>query len=991
MSSERVRFALLLVCFFLSGFAALLYQTAWTREFSFVFGTSELAIAAVLSAYMAGLALGAAVAGRLAHRITRPVLAYGVLELLIAVGALLVPMGIGGVSAIYLSLLGGLDAPPETLGLTTALFHLGGTFLVLVPCTALMGATLPLLARHAVHRDEQIGERVGTLYAVNTAGAIAGTLCAAFLLLPELGLRRTVQLGAAANALVFLAAALLARAGAAPVVASVRARARPHWILPVMTLSGAVSFAYEVLWTRLLGQILGGSTHAFATMLASFLIGIALGSAVAARFARTRSAAATGFVLAQLGTGVFAWLAFLAADQLPALAASVGASARTPAPGVLVAGGFLLPFTLCIGATFPFAVRLFAERAEEAASASASVYAWNTVGSILGAIAAGFALLPWLGLEGTLALGVGVNFALAAAAALLSTRRRRVLAAVGLAGVAAVVWVPRAPPWELLRHSVLSGRPFPGEVVYLGVGRSANVVLTRDGGSYRVATNGLPESAIDGPEVPARGYSELHWLSMLPVMARPATQSMLIVGLGGGLTLGAVPESVRRIDVIELEPEVVNANRRVPARHGGEPLDAPRVTLKLGDARGALALADTRYDAIVSQPSHPWTSGASHLYTREFFQLVRRHLAPEGVFTQWIGVDFISEPLFRTLLATLLDVFPHVEVYRPVPPALLFVASNEPVGVLANVEAAIDGSPQRFAQEGIHRVEHVAAALSLDTDGARRLARGAPANTDDHNRLATSAFRGIQDRGWLDPLLAPVDPLAGRLEVLDPGTLMRRLAIVGQGERARRLASTLDGAAGATARGYALLGGRSDASRAAFERALALEGDREDARAGLLAATRGGAPSEGLAPRERALALGWQRIQDDAVESVRPLEPELALWGPGDLLYEEALRLRMRWRIASGEREHAAEALAMNDTLLVTSRLPVDLLHRARAARAAGRPEVAWGALEAISRLRPGPQFDPLRDQALATATRLPTFERDREILGRLRAKRRAR
>ena len=194
-------FALLLVCFFLSGFSALLYETAWTREFAFVFGTSELAVAAVLAAYMAGLALGAAIAARIAPRVRRPILAYGGLELAIALWALTVPFGIRTLTSIYLGWLGGLGAPPETMALTTALFHLVGAFVILVPCTALMGATLPLLARHAVREDAQIGPRVGLLYAINTLGAIAGTTFAAFALLPALGLRHTVHVGVAVNAL----------------------------------------------------------------------------------------------------------------------------------------------------------------------------------------------------------------------------------------------------------------------------------------------------------------------------------------------------------------------------------------------------------------------------------------------------------------------------------------------------------------------------------------------------------------------------------------------------------------------------------------------------------------------------------------------------------------------------------------------------------------------------------------------------------------------
>ncbi|MEO1913756.1 MAG: spermidine synthase, partial [Myxococcales bacterium] len=295
-----MRFQLLQVCFFVSGFAALLYETAWTREFAFVFGTSELAVIAVLAAYMAGLALGAALAGRWAHRIRRPVFAYGLIELGIGLGALMVPFAIRGLMSVYVNWLGGLDAPPESVGLATALFHLAGAFLVLVPCTALMGATLPLLARHAVQNNEQVGPRIGYLYSVNTAGAICGAVTAAFFLLPEFGLRQTIYFGALANGLVFGAAALLSRY--APPAEGIRPR-RSAGLSPILFLiaiSGMVSFAYEVLWVRLLGFVLGGSTAAFATMLASFLIGISLGSAVASRFARASARAGLGFASAQL-------------------------------------------------------------------------------------------------------------------------------------------------------------------------------------------------------------------------------------------------------------------------------------------------------------------------------------------------------------------------------------------------------------------------------------------------------------------------------------------------------------------------------------------------------------------------------------------------------------------------------------------------------------------------------------------------------------------
>ena len=191
--TASLRFPLLLLCFLLSGFAALLYETAWTREFAFVFGTSELAVVSVLAAYMGGLAAGAGVAARLAPRVRRPVLVYGLLELGIAASALAVPSAIRAATALYtLRLRRASRRRPRQGQLAGALFYLLCSFAILLVPTGLMGATLPLLARHAVRRDDEIGRRIGLLYAINTAGAVLGTLCAAFVLLPALGLRATV-------------------------------------------------------------------------------------------------------------------------------------------------------------------------------------------------------------------------------------------------------------------------------------------------------------------------------------------------------------------------------------------------------------------------------------------------------------------------------------------------------------------------------------------------------------------------------------------------------------------------------------------------------------------------------------------------------------------------------------------------------------------------------------------------------------------------------
>jgi spermidine synthase len=974
-----LRFALLLVCFFVSGFAALLYQTAWTREFAFLFGTSELAVVAVLAAYMGGLALGAAAAARVVDRLTRPVLAYGLLELGIAIGAFCVPFQIRAVQAVYIALAGGLDAPPESMALTTALFHLLGSFAVLVPCTALMGATLPLLARYAVSEDAQVGPRIGVLYAVNTFGAIAGTLVAAFHFLPQFGLRQTVAIGIAGNAIVFLAAAALARgiAGMPPEAERAGARSAPgfHWILPAMTLSGAVSFLYEVLWTRLLGHVLGGSTAAFASMLASFLLGIALGSALAARFATSRAAAARGFALAQLGSGVLAWIAFRAADLLPGLALAVGANPTAPASGAAAAGVMLLPVTLCIGATFPFGVRLLARDADDAAAVSGRVYAWNTLGSIVGAVLTGFFLLPLLGLENTALVGVVTSLALAVFAAAVAVPRRGALAGVAAVGLLAALVIGLPRPTGLLMHSAISGERMAGKLFYLGVGRSATVTVVEHVNGWKLLTNGLPESGVDREELPNLRTNETAWLSLLPTLARPETREMLIIGLGGGKTLEATASTVASIDVIELEEEVVVANRLMP--RPSDPLADPRVSLRLGDARGAMQLSEKRYDAIVSQPSHPWTSGASHLYTREFFELVESKLADGGIFIQWIGAGFVDVPLFGSLMASMSDVFEHVHVYRPVPAALVFMASNETIDLRESAPRALEAARSDFAIHGIHRVEDLYASWTLDTAGVRALSQGRPLNTDDHNRLATTRLPPEEGRGnreGFEASLEPVEPLnAERLAGLQAEAVLRRMSWNGENARAQRVAQGLPEAAALAAQGWLAYDARRDRTATGlFRRASEADPTNDAARAGLVQ-TRSRDVIEELGleldEAERAILASFDALERSDWASLRALDESLAAIAPGHLLFPQAARARTLWRVEIGSAGDGTEAIEIVDGLLTRQRTPSHYLLRARAAALAGQEKLAWAALDQIAnRRRIGPQ---LAERSLALAQEL--------------------
>lgn len=983
-------FALALACFFLSGFAALLYQTVWTRQFSFVFGTADLAVATVLAAYMGGLALGAAIAARWAVVTPRPLLTYGLLELVIAVAALLVPLAIRGSTAVAVAAFGSGDAPPSATGSALAAFYLGAAFVILLVPTTCMGATLPLLARVSVRRDDEVGGRIGTLYAVNTAGAVAGTLVAAFVLLPSVGLTRTVLAGVAVNALVCALAALVGRRGdgEVPVVTVTPAATRSGTLVLVLLLaSGVTSFTYEVVWTRLLCHILGGSTYAFATMLATFLAGIALGAAGAARLATTPARAVRGFALAELAVAAGAYGAFRAMDRLPALALQLGAGrAPTQLGNAALAAIVMFPATLAIGATFPFAVRALAHGRDDAAPVSARAYAWNTVGAIVGALGAGFFLMPWLGYAGLVTAAVACNLAIAFAMAIGAAPRAIAIGALAVAGGLALAVAPPPTPWKLIGTSPLSLGREPRVAEFFAVGRSAGVAVGLEGGIFKLRTNGLPEGVMLTPRRYRRAIPD-RWLGALPVLARPEARSMLVVGLGAGTALEAVPRGFPDLDVIELEPRVVEANEVYRTRRAIDPLGLPGLSLHVNDARGALALTTKRYDIVISQPSHPWTAGASHLYTREFFETVRDHLTPTGVFMQWIDLEIVDRPLLSTLLATLGEAFPNVRIYRPFfRSTALFLASAAPLDVETHAARALAVAPDEFARAGILTPADVAAALAVDEDGVRALAAGAPLTTDDRNLLESRTIRVATPLGYRgsDELFAPLDPLPKMLPRLDRLYLVRRLLADWDFPRAARIVDALsDPVEQGTAAGIvALATERAADGRARLRDVLARDPSAYEARVALVRADRarlraGAADALELAAalpeHARAVVDGWTHEDGRDWAALRALEPQLASIAPADGFYGDALRLRAAWRIGGNDPELAVEALGILDRLLPMSVDPRDYVRRSAAAAVARDMDVAVESLmQALDSTTPGAYRAVATDVAKALVA-LPT------------------
>lgn len=957
----RTTLALIAGCFFVSGFSALLYETVWLRQFAILLGTSEQALAIVLSSYMGGLALGSWIASRFVNQVRRPLLTYGVLELGIAVAALLLPVGLSGSRVLQRLWLGGLAEPPPAGTAAQMIFNLVITAgLILIP-TTLMGATLPLLARHVVRRDEELGPRIGMLYAINTAGAVVGTLSAAFLLMPSLGMRPTTWVGAAGNAMVFALVIWLARlidgtvdsgsvdvaSADAQTVTAKTGQARPeprrprgttnkspvdrpnqdgasepayHRVLILIAFSGAISFCYEILFTRMLGHLLGGSIFAFATMLSGFLAGIAIGGAVCSRLAVTRRAAAIGFVNAQVGSAMGILLAFHVVDSLAGWDWTQWGGTSNTLVQVLTSIVILLPTAIAVGASFPFAIRVFARDETQAAAASARVYAMSTIGGIIGSLLTGAVLMPMGAYHGSTALAVIANLSIATAAIIWFRvpRRHGVVAVVGL--VILLLAFPKMPE-NVIRVSSLNGKLTPGRIAFNSVGKSATVTVLYQDGEMRFQTNGLPESGV-GAVGGALNYRHSGaWLATLPSVVRPSIDSMMIIGLGGGVAASAVPPSVASVDVVEISDSVLEANRAVAPVRDRDPLQDDRIRIVLNDARNALALTDKTYDSIVSQPSHPWTAGASHLYTREFAAIVRRHLNPGGIFLQWMASDFVNDSLVASMSATLLDVFPFARMYQPQPGLLLFVASDQPIRPEWDPDWSIpdvDVDAQR--RMGIETQTHLLATLSLDDEAMQQVAQLGDVIRDERNLLAMQAPFLVQQNDGdavkafirsFHPATRGVEALASLCPTVDLFPLGQRMMAIGQADETAELIEpimTSDAHRGL----LAALRRRAEDGSAAWKDYLESQFDTDDplvayhilhadaiGKLDTLNENDRARLMECLESRHRRVLPIIAETFRNQLDSARTQDEFLSTFSVDDQAFETILKIRLPWRLES--------------------------------------------------------------------------------------------
>ncbi|MBN1334987.1 MAG: fused MFS/spermidine synthase [Deltaproteobacteria bacterium] len=775
----------LLPLFLLSGATSLVYETLWGRELHLVFGTSQVAIATVLAAFMGGLSLGGFLMSRLADRIRRPVRVYGLLEGGIGLYALAFPVLLKSIVPFYLGFWRWLEPSPTVFSAFQAL--LAG-LLLLVPTTC-MGATLPLLARFATTRLSLAGHRVGLLYGVNTAGAVLGTFLAGFVLLPYLGLDATTSIAAAGNLVLFAGALLLSWRTEQGTALEVEADAvdsgapADRSVLLVAGLAGFASLAYELAWFRLLTLTFGGSAYAFSTMLLAFLVGIAAGGWAGGPLADrtvTRAGRAGGLALLaglQVGVAALSAATMWSWGQLPYVYVDLYTAVENapimfwPAQ-CLLAVVLMAPAALLMGATFPLAVRTFVGDPDRLGGPVGQVYAVNTVGGILGSVAAAFLLLPHLQVTGSVLAAGGVNLAGALVALAASwrartrptgaVRRRTALAGIGIVALGALALL-KPPPWDPLlmtsgmykyvadisirtREHIYQYAVAPYDLLYYAEGLSSVVTVARNRktGNVWLANNGKVDasSTSDMPTQILVGH--------LPLLLRPDARRACVVGLASGVTLGAVtrhPDLVS-IEMVELEPAVFTASRFFDhVNH--RPLEDPRVRPVVNDARNHVFLAKPgAWDAVISEPSNPWLTGVSNLFTREFFSAGRERLTPGGVWSQWIQVYGMGIEELRSLLATMRAVFPHVAVFATIEDAdLVILGSDAPLVLDPDRVQAILAERPGVAEDleniGIHDAWDLLTFHQMDESTLDAFVQGATLNTDDNMLVEFAAPRRL--------------------------------------------------------------------------------------------------------------------------------------------------------------------------------------------------------------------------------------------------------
>ena len=813
-------FVLISLLFLVSGLSSLLYQVIWTRSLVLVFGSTQFATATVLSVFMAGLGLGALVAGKLSRKYTKDALLwYGILEGVIGVWALLAPLLFSLALPIYQAGFQSVHLNPLLFGM----LRFAVAAIILLPPTTCMGATLPLLSGYVTTQIETVGNRIGTLYSINTLGAVCGALLGGFVFLPSFGLSVSTLIASALNFVLFVLAYLLYRkhksssqstepssseTQAAP---SVKYSVEVKAVMASFFVSGALAMVYEIGWTRILLLLIGSTTYAFTVMLSTFLTGIFLGSFVCSKFVDKLKNPIGIFALGQIYLCFAVILALSLYNFLPYLNLQLAdAMGTNEALSMLIRFGaastVLLPITLCLGALFPIAVKICSRNIEQVGESVGQLYAVNTFGAIVGSFVAGFLAIPLAGCENTLVYAALVNmFVGVLLLYYFKILKTSVNVGVALGLVLLLVWASGKP--SIINQDILVFAQYEKREI---IGRATrvpswsewlarlkrNISFFKDGICANVAVSQMPNPPVTllftNGHCDASDRADMENqanLALLPMLIRPSAKDICVVGWGSGVTAAySLKFPVKEAVCAEIEPAVLDASKFFHHVNFAAESDA-RCRVEPSDGRNYLLCSSRTFDVIISEPSNPWQAGVCNLFTKEYFQITKQHLAKNGVFAMWCQLNEVSPKNLQQIIAALRAVYPTVYLFDSGQGDMCAVASAEPFKL--NVDRlrkafADNKNTELFGKFGTGNIAQFVARLTVGAAGLNQASLSSGQNTDDLNHLEFDVAKSYEsksfhedDENWLQSVAGDLSDCVdfGNLSAEKKSELMAEIGV----------------------------------------------------------------------------------------------------------------------------------------------------------------------------------------------------------------------
>lgn len=738
-----------------SGFSGLIYETLWLKQLGRIFGATAYSTSTVLGVFFAGMAIGSRYWGNRSNRISNPLRAYAFLEVGIGVTAL----SYFAIFPLYRFVYGPIFSLVGDIPLLMTATKLLLSAVVLLPPAILMGGTIPMLGQYTVRHRSELGRKTAILYGLNTLGGVTGVLAAGFFLPVVIGYAGSCLLAAAVNlaigAGVFFRTGRHTGAAAEPVTKSGRAFSPGLRIVLILTmagLSGAFTLALEVLWTRMMAQVLQNSVYSFAAILTLFLFSLAAGSFLASRAAGRKRTSGSGMLLILFIVSSL----LVAATPVQFVAVTRGLTVMTQAENwgsylirlfLLIASVFLVP-GLAIGMVFPMLVRIVQDHVMQTGRFLGTVISINTVGGIAGSLSAGFFLIGALGTYNTIKI-ISVGYALLALTTGVFFVKKRIIAST-FAGLVLLLLFPI--DFDFLPKVNTK----PGEkIVRVWEGSHATVAVTETHGGLNLRVN---NSHIVGGTHSAR---QEQIMAQLPLLLHPNPDKVFFLGMGTGITAGgALFHPVKQVTVSEYVPEVVEAARKYFRQYVNGLFTDRRVEIRKEDGRMLLASFPEKYDVVIGDLFYPEEAG--DLYTIEHFRNVRERLEPDGFFAQWLPLYQMSRSEFEMIAHTMLEAFPQVTMWRgdflPEHPAVALIGHTQS----ESIDTSVVSANASYAAEQMGVPDSVFNGLPYlfytgNLTAAKELFADAPINRDNHPVLQYSVpsvpyedqADGRDDSGWL--------------------------------------------------------------------------------------------------------------------------------------------------------------------------------------------------------------------------------------------------